>query len=247
MPSKEASGGTTFSVRISNLGCTKMIDGLGGPLYVKIDFDGYKQFSSERVPGPKAGAPGAVQWEQQAAFYYRTKSVLEACAANKRARLRPRPPPSTACPPFRRFRNKLRRKTLNIELWNANTLSSDQLLGATTVDLHTLATGPRRHDLVLREAGKPVGHIVFELEMEELGTDLTVVLSNVRASAPPASFPLPSGADKLTPSVEHCFSLTADRRETSHAAARVLDRSTPLARRCTDHRAAPKQMVVFPC
>ena len=136
--SRETSSGTTFRVRFSNLGCTQLIAGLPTPMYVKIDFDSYKQFSSERVPTPKGG--GAVQWEQQAAFFYRTK-----------------------------FRNKLRRKSLKIELWDSNSLSSDKLLGTTAVDLHTLATGPISHDLVLREAGKPVGHVVFDLHMEELG------------------------------------------------------------------------------
>ena len=182
--SRETSGTTTFSVSVANLAATGL-GKLDGPLYLKLDFDSFKKFTTERLT-----AASEVQWEQGSTFYYRTK-----------------------------FPNRLRRKSFSVQLWDANRLQSDKLLGEVKVDLHTLATGPRKHDLVVRDAGKPVGHLLFDLGMEELGTDLTVIFANVRAAGPPASFSVPAGAEQLTPSFEHCFSLTADRRELSEPSA----------------------------
>ncbi|KAI9137080.1 C2 domain-containing protein [Paraphysoderma sedebokerense] len=77
-----------------------------------------------------------------------------------------------------RFPNRLHEKMFKIEVFDKDKYSSDDFMGSIEIDLHTLATGPVRHDILIREFGKPAGRLSFDLEMD-LWDDVVVTLKDI--------------------------------------------------------------------
>ncbi|GBG34010.1 NEDD4-like E3 ubiquitin-protein ligase WWP1 [Hondaea fermentalgiana] len=91
--------------------------------------------------------------------------------------------------------DKLERKSLRIACWRSILLFPDKEVGSAQVDLHTLATGPSRLDLVLRdEDSNPVGHIYFEATMSQFVERAVVTLANVKLRMDAGSTPVEPGA-----------------------------------------------------
>eukprot|EP01112_Ceratiomyxa_fruticulosa_P011206 TRINITY_DN3027_c0_g1_i1.p1 TRINITY_DN3027_c0_g1~~TRINITY_DN3027_c0_g1_i1.p1 ORF type:complete len:614 (+),score=154.91 TRINITY_DN3027_c0_g1_i1:298-2139(+) len=78
-----------------------------------------------------------------------------------------------------RYPDKLGSKQFVVECFSYTVLGRDVALGSIQVDLHTLATGPVSHDILLRDGGNPCGRILFDLEMEQV-SDITATLKEVR-------------------------------------------------------------------
>ena len=73
---------------------------------------------------------------------------------------------------------KLHLKKCLVKVKDHEKWGKDELIGNVTVDLHTIATGPIRHILPLRDGGAVRGEVCFSIEMQELA-DLEVHLKNV--------------------------------------------------------------------
>eukprot|EP00003_Mantamonas_plastica_P010727 TRINITY_DN2019_c1_g2_i24.p1 TRINITY_DN2019_c1_g2~~TRINITY_DN2019_c1_g2_i24.p1 ORF type:complete len:573 (+),score=138.49 TRINITY_DN2019_c1_g2_i24:183-1721(+) len=62
--------------------------------------------------------------------------------------------------------NKLKKKYCTITLMDDKKIRADYVVGSVEINLHVLATGPTKHELLIHDAGTPTGLIKFELSME---------------------------------------------------------------------------------
>merc|ERR1711871_130762 len=89
-----------------------------------------------------------------------------------------------------------------IEVWDADIFSSDDIIGVCAVDIHTCASGPSHHDLeLIGESGEPCGRLLFDLEMVQVST-IKATFYDVKAlhlQAPPPEH-------TLDPYVEYHYS-----------------------------------------
>jgi uncharacterized protein YbdZ (MbtH family) len=95
-----------------------------------------------------------------------------------------------------KFGRKLHLKFLILEVYNYDRFLKDDLLGAVKVDLYTIATGPVRHQLTLKNKNdEPAGIITFSVKMIEYA-DVKLSFSNIRIK----NISVPD-ADELNPFV----------------------------------------------
>ena len=124
--------------------------------YLRLNFDGYKKFSTKPLPSALTAASAALVFPEAYTFQYETS-----------------------------YPQKLHQKQLTVKLYSHNTILADTLLGQTHITLHTIATGPIVHDLpLLREAGKEAGRVRLTVEMEQL-VAMTMHLQSVSLSSLP--------------------------------------------------------------
>uniref|UniRef100_A0A6U0K128 HECT-type E3 ubiquitin transferase n=1 Tax=Sexangularia sp. CB-2014 TaxID=1486929 RepID=A0A6U0K128_9EUKA len=90
-----------------------------------------------------------------------------------------------------RWLRKLDRKALKIDVYDHDRIGANDFIGGTSVDLHTLATGPQHQSLLLRDGGKPAGRFSFFVEFE-MFTEVTVIMKNVVVT----DLPVPANADE---------------------------------------------------
>eukprot|EP01091_Cochliopodium_minus_P016455 TRINITY_DN616_c0_g1_i1.p1 TRINITY_DN616_c0_g1~~TRINITY_DN616_c0_g1_i1.p1 ORF type:complete len:457 (-),score=134.40 TRINITY_DN616_c0_g1_i1:72-1442(-) len=72
-------------------------------------------------------------------------------------------------------------KLLKIECYDKNVIKKEVLIGRVSVDLLTLATGPIRHKLTLRNGSKPAGVISFDVVMENY-SDVFINLTDIKVT-----------------------------------------------------------------
>ena len=54
----------------------------------------------------------------------------------------------------------------DLQVWDADIFTSDDIIGVAAVDIHTLASGPVHHDVeLIGEVGEPCGRLLFDLEV----------------------------------------------------------------------------------
>jgi Ca2+-dependent lipid-binding protein len=89
-----------------------------------------------------------------------------------------------------------------LEVWDADIFTSDDIIGVAAVDIHTLASGPVHHDVeLIGEVGEPCGRLLFDLEVIQVST-IKATFYEVKAiglQAPPPE-------TTLDPYVEYHFS-----------------------------------------
>jgi len=89
-----------------------------------------------------------------------------------------------------------------IEVWDADVFTADDIIGVCAVDIHTCASGPSHHDLeLIGEAGEPCGRLLFDLEMVQVSS-IKATFYDVKAiqlQAPPPEH-------TLDPYVEYHYS-----------------------------------------
>lgn len=67
-----------------------------------------------------------------------------------------------------RYEQRLSVKSINVEVWEKNTLSSDRLIGGGAVDLYAIATGPRLVEIQLTDkTHSDVGIVTLEVELSQ--------------------------------------------------------------------------------
>ncbi|CEL93571.1 unnamed protein product [Vitrella brassicaformis CCMP3155] len=77
-----------------------------------------------------------------------------------------------------KFLDKLQRKRLKISCYDHNMVGGADFIGETSVDLFTLATGPRYYTLTLKDQQKPAGTLKFICVMKMM-SEVTVSTNNL--------------------------------------------------------------------
>ncbi|KAJ5072776.1 c2 domain-containing protein [Anaeramoeba ignava] len=74
--------------------------------------------------------------------------------------------------------DRLAQKVLKVECYDHDRFGSDDKMGSHSIDLWSLATGPSHIDHLLREKGKPVGRLEYDVFMENY-SEITIGLKNI--------------------------------------------------------------------
>lgn len=91
---------------------------------------------------------------------------------------------------------------LELEVWDADIFTSDDIIGVAAVDIHTLASGPSHHDVeLIGELGEPCGRLLFDLEVVQVST-VKATFYDVKA----VGLQAPPPETTLDPYVEYHFS-----------------------------------------
>eukprot|EP01113_Clastostelium_recurvatum_P018139 TRINITY_DN2139_c0_g1_i2.p1 TRINITY_DN2139_c0_g1~~TRINITY_DN2139_c0_g1_i2.p1 ORF type:complete len:561 (-),score=134.84 TRINITY_DN2139_c0_g1_i2:72-1754(-) len=113
-----------------------------------------------------------------------------------------------------KFISKLDKKLVVIKLCHRNKLSKDKILGTVTLDLHSIATGPVHHDLVITNNGTEVGRLRFDLHMEHY-QDSVFELHDIQCKIKPNHIATSdSKAPDMDPYLSYSYSFDTDK--TSH-------------------------------
>lgn len=91
---------------------------------------------------------------------------------------------------------------LELEVWDSDIFTADDIIGVAAVDIHTLASGPCHHDVeLIGEIGEPCGRLLFDLEVVQVST-VKATFYEVKATGLEA----PPPESTLDPYVEYHFS-----------------------------------------
>ena len=147
-----------FVVRLHSFACTLPSSASSASPtrpYLRLNFDGYKKFSTRPLPSALTAASAALVFPEAYTFQYETN-----------------------------YPQKLHQKQLTVKLHTRNTILADHTIGRAAVTLHTVATGPIVHDLPLLLAGRECGRVRLTVEMEQLVT-MSMHLQSVSLSSLP--------------------------------------------------------------
>ena len=147
-----------FVVRLHSFACTLPSSSTSSSPtrpYLRLNFDGYKKFSTKPLPSALTAASAALVFAEAFTFQYETA-----------------------------YPQKLHQKQLTIKLFTHNSILADSLIGRAAVTLHTVATGPIVHELPLTLKGAAVGSVRLTVEMEQL-VSMSLHLQSVQLSSLP--------------------------------------------------------------
>eukprot|EP00835_Amoeboradix_gromovi_P004870 NODE_410_length_9177_cov_0.515091.p1 type:complete len:568 gc:universal NODE_410_length_9177_cov_0.515091:7723-6020(-) len=80
-----------------------------------------------------------------------------------------------------RYIQRLREKTLSLDVYDKDIIGRDDFIGACKIDLHTLCTGPVHHELELRDIRKHTGKVILDVEFV-IVNDIQLTIKDVQAN-----------------------------------------------------------------
>jgi hypothetical protein len=72
-------------------------------------------------------------------------------------------------------------QVVKIDCYDYDRVGSNDFIGTISIDLHTLATGPVFHDVLMRDGGKPAGRLQFCCEFE-MFSEVELTMKSVEVS-----------------------------------------------------------------